>query len=65
MLKLIIIFQDLVEMVIELQAHVSAQNQQQKDLEEYLDNLLVRVMETSPRILQNPYSCLLYTSRCV
>lgn len=43
-------------MVIELQAHLSAQNQQQKDLEEYLDNLLVRVMETSPRILQNPYS---------
>lgn len=48
--------EDLVEMVVELQAHLSAQNQQQKDLEEYLDNLLVRVMETSPRILQNPYS---------
>lgn len=26
-----------------------------KDLEDYLDELLLRVMETTPRILQNPY----------
>ncbi|XP_055370849.1 uncharacterized protein LOC129605240 isoform X5 [Condylostylus longicornis] len=26
-----------------------------KELEEYLDNLLLRVMETHPKILQNPY----------
>lgn len=26
-----------------------------RDLEDYIDNLLVRVMETHPKILQNPY----------
>ena len=29
--------------------------QYNKDMESYIDNLLVRVMETTPRILQNPY----------
>jgi len=30
--------------------------QRVKELEDYLDNLLLRVMETHPKILQNPYS---------
>ncbi|KAG8335346.1 hypothetical protein J6590_070083 [Homalodisca vitripennis] len=40
--------QELIDMVMDLQ-------QQKRDLEDYLDQLLLRVMETSPRILQNPY----------
>lgn len=31
------------------------QKQKNKELEEYLDVLLLRVMETHPRILQNPF----------
>jgi len=31
------------------------QTKKLKDLEDYLDNLLLRVMETTPRILQNSY----------
>ncbi|XP_046682815.1 rab11 family-interacting protein 1 isoform X4 [Homalodisca vitripennis] len=40
--------EELIDMVMDLQ-------QQKRDLEDYLDQLLLRVMETSPRILQNPY----------
>ncbi|XP_037887724.1 rab11 family-interacting protein 5 isoform X1 [Glossina fuscipes] len=32
------------------------QRQRVKELEDYLDNLLLRVMETHPKLLQNPYS---------
>lgn len=42
-------------MVMDLQNKVKRQTHQQRDLEDYLDQLLLRVMETSPRILQNPY----------
>lgn len=31
------------------------QKQRNKELEEYLDVLLLKVMETHPKILQNPY----------
>jgi hypothetical protein len=31
------------------------QKQKNRELEEYLDVLLLRVMETHPRILQNPF----------
>lgn len=31
------------------------QKQKNKELEEYLDVLLLKVMETHPRILQNPF----------
>lgn len=49
---------DLIDMVIELQKDVSHSNRQLKELEDYLDQLLLKVMETTPRILQNPYvSC--------
>jgi hypothetical protein len=45
-------------MVCSLQASLEHQSKKLKDLEDYLDNLLLRVMETTPRILQNPYvSC--------
>ncbi|PNF22192.1 hypothetical protein B7P43_G04937 [Cryptotermes secundus] len=50
--------EDLIEMICSLQASVDHQSKKLKDLEDYLDNLLLRVMETTPRILQNPYvSC--------
>lgn len=45
-------------MVCEQQEDLAAQRKKLKDLEDYLDDLLLRVMETTPRILQNPYvSC--------
>jgi len=47
--------EDLIEMVCTLEASVEHQSKKLKDLEDYLDNLLLRVMETTPRILQNPY----------
>ncbi|GIY06700.1 hypothetical protein CDAR_578052 [Caerostris darwini] len=47
---------DLVLLAIKQQADLERQRDKIGDLENYLDNLLVRVMETTPRILQNPYS---------
>lgn len=38
-----------------LENEVKHQKQRVKELEDYLDNLLLRVMETQPKILQNPY----------
>ncbi|XP_069694159.1 rab11 family-interacting protein 2 [Periplaneta americana] len=50
--------EDLIEMICSLQLAMENQTKKLKDLEDYLDNLLLRVMETTPRILQNPYvSC--------
>ncbi|CAL1295560.1 unnamed protein product [Larinioides sclopetarius] len=46
---------DLVLLAIKQQADLERQRDKIADLENYLDNLLVRVMETTPRILQNPY----------
>jgi Rab11 family-interacting protein 1/2/5 len=42
-------------MVCDLQGAVEHQQRRMKDMEDYLDNLLLRVMETTPRLLQNPY----------
>lgn len=39
----------------ETQTDLEKQKKKLKDLEDYLDDLLLRVMETTPRILQNPY----------
>lgn len=39
----------------ELQSDLDLNKKKLKDLEDYLDDLLLRVMETTPRILQNPY----------
>nr|XP_018903611.1 PREDICTED: rab11 family-interacting protein 1 isoform X2 [Bemisia tabaci] len=49
---------DLILLAHDLQNQLNTVSKQKKDLEEYLDNLLLRVMETSPRILQTPFlSC--------
>ncbi|CAK1544638.1 unnamed protein product [Leptosia nina] len=47
--------EDLIVMIYNLQKDVESEKKKNKDLENYLDNLLLRVMETTPRILQNPY----------
>lgn len=38
-----------------LENEVKMQKNKMKEMEDYLDNLLLRVMETHPKILQNPY----------
>lgn len=48
--------EDLVHMVEELQLSLQKCQRDRKELEDYIDNLLLRVMESSPNILQNPYS---------
>ncbi|CAH4031031.1 rab11 family-interacting protein 1 [Pieris brassicae] len=47
--------EDLILMIYNLQKDVESEKKKNKDLENYLDDLLLRVMETTPRILQNPY----------
>ncbi|KAJ8981466.1 hypothetical protein NQ317_006992 [Molorchus minor] len=47
--------EDLVLALYETQNNLEKQKKKLKDLEDYLDDLLLRVMETTPRILQNPY----------
>ncbi|KOB75404.1 Rab11 family-interacting protein 1 [Operophtera brumata] len=48
--------EDLIVMVYNMQKEAESEKKKNKDLENYLDELLLRVMETTPRILQNPYS---------
>lgn len=48
--------EDLVEMVEQLRNNLNKAQKERKDLEEYIDNLLLRIMEHSPNILQNPYA---------
>lgn len=38
-----------------MQSDMEHYRKKMADLEDYLDELLLRVMETTPRILQNPY----------
>ncbi|KAL3289883.1 hypothetical protein HHI36_023273 [Cryptolaemus montrouzieri] len=47
--------EDLILMTMNLQSEVDLHKKKLKDLEDYLDDLLLRVMETTPKILQNPY----------
>ncbi|XP_011503198.1 PREDICTED: rab11 family-interacting protein 2 [Ceratosolen solmsi marchali] len=47
--------EDLIELVLQLQLDVSDQKKRLHDLEDYIDSLLLRVIESSPRLLQNPY----------
>ncbi|XP_044765997.1 rab11 family-interacting protein 2 isoform X2 [Coccinella septempunctata] len=47
--------EDLILMTVNLQNEVDSQKKKLKDLEDYIDDLLLRVMETTPKILQNPY----------
>lgn len=48
--------EDLIILIYNLQKDVDLEKKKSKDLENYLDDLLLRVMETTPRILQNPYA---------
>jgi hypothetical protein len=57
-LFLFVVSKDLIEIICSLQVSMEHQTRRLQDLEDYLDTLLLRVMETTPRILQNPYvSC--------
>ncbi|XP_065216478.1 rab11 family-interacting protein 1 isoform X1 [Planococcus citri] len=47
--------EDLIEMINDLQIKLSRADKDRKELEDYIDNLLLRVMEHSPSILQNPF----------
>jgi len=47
------LFQELVRLVVTHKAQLIRKDQYIRELESYIDNLLVRVMESSPRILQN------------
>lgn len=47
--------QDLIELALQLQTQVTEKNKRLTDLEDYIDALLLRVIECSPRLLQNPY----------
>uniref|UniRef100_A0A8D8YAD4 Rab11 family-interacting protein 5 n=1 Tax=Cacopsylla melanoneura TaxID=428564 RepID=A0A8D8YAD4_9HEMI len=49
---------DLIEMVLELKDEVEQQAVREKEIKDYLEDLLLRVMETSPWVLQKPFmSC--------
>ncbi|KAG7207029.1 hypothetical protein KM043_000914 [Ampulex compressa] len=47
--------EDLIELAIQLQGEVADKKKRLLDLEDYIDALLLRVIECSPRLLQNPY----------
>lgn len=47
--------EDLIELALQLQTQVTEKNKRLSDLEDYIDALLLRVIECSPRLLQNPY----------
>lgn len=53
---LIPVFKELMLIANGMENEALLQRQRVKELEDYLDNLLLRVMETHPKILQNPYS---------
>jgi hypothetical protein len=44
---------DLIETVTKLQSEIEEQRQKMIEMEDYIDNLLVRVMEVKPTILQS------------
>ena len=52
---LIRMFQDLIRMAYTQKVQLEKKDTYITEMESYLDNLLVRVIETSPTILQNPY----------
>lgn len=47
----------------DLENEVRLQKSKMKEMEEYLDDLLLRVMETQPKLLQNPYRSQTSTKR--
>ena len=44
--------QDLIEMIVRLQGTVEGQGKKVADLEDYIDSLLIRVMDTAPVLLE-------------
>lgn len=46
--------EDLLEMIVNLQASIEKNARHTRDLEDYIDGLLLRVMETTPNLLQAP-----------
>lgn len=56
--KIYVYFSKCQEMILlanDLENEVKSQKLKMKEMEDYLDDLLLRVMETHPKILQNPY----------
>ena len=52
------VLQDLIEMVVMLQGQVDDQGRKVGDMEEYMDMLLVKIMENTPVLLEkNIMSC--------
>lgn len=51
----IFIAQEMILVAHNLENEVKLQKSKMKEMEDYLDDLLLRVMETHPKILQNPY----------
>lgn len=51
----VFIIQEMILVANDLENEVKMQKLKMKEMEDYLDNLLLRVMETHPKILQNPY----------
>jgi Rab11 family-interacting protein 1/2/5 len=47
--------QEIMKIAHNLEGDLIQQRQKNKEMEEYLDVLLLKVMETHPKILQNPY----------
>lgn len=47
--------EELIELTLQLQAEVADNKKRMGDLEDYIDSLLLRVIECSPRLLQNPF----------
>ena len=47
-------FQDLLEKILNLESTLEKQTKHAQDLEDYIDNLLLRVMDHNPSILQAP-----------
>ncbi|XP_029160373.1 rab11 family-interacting protein 2 [Nylanderia fulva] len=47
--------EDIIEFALQLQGQITEKNKRLTDLEDYIDALLLRVIESSPRLLQNPY----------
>ena len=45
------LIQHLIELVVSLQGNAESQGKKLKDLEDYLDTLLIRVMESNPMLL--------------
>ena len=53
-----LLLQDLIEMVVKLQGQVEDQGRRVGDMEEYIDSLLVKIMENTPVLLEkNIMSC--------